>query len=151
MSENYGQERTAPEGATRALRGTESIDLCKGERSGEVGLTGDRADRGDLAQRTLRKAWAWANLAVGLTGGILDQLIDDVRDQLVAHQESADWYEAEIAKNQSGRDWHLAKIATTQQRLNSLLELQASVTAVQDANDDELDGNDQGVVSEGDR
>lgn len=135
MSNAYEYQRTATESESSEVWSAGSTDLREGERNRESGSAADGSGARDFAQRMARKTWSWASLAIRLTGGILDQLIEDVRDQLVAHQESADWYQAEIQKNEAGRDWHLARVEATQTRLRSLLELQASIAS--DADNEE--------------
>jgi hypothetical protein len=122
---------------TSPVRRSRSGDLCKGECHGEAGTQETSDPAGCLSERTARKIGAWATLSIGLVGGILRQLIDDVRSQLAAHQDSITWYEGEIEKAATGRDWHRSRLEEVTQRLAYLEELAASMTAIADDDDDD--------------
>lgn len=132
MADKENVSTQASQGETQPVRGSRSADLRESLGGGEVGATGSSDSAGRESQRAVRAAWAWANLSVHLVGGILRQLIEDVRGQLAAHEDSVAWYQGEMEKAIAGRDWHENRKLAAQQRLQSLLELQAAVDAVED-------------------
>jgi hypothetical protein len=123
MNDTYGQKKSE----TETSRGNEKSQKLRIDADGGADVR--RASEKTRAERlTLnRKSRQRGTGALCTLGGILDQLIEDARKQLVKSQECVVWYQSEVKESK--------------EKLENLLSLKQLQESEQEAEDDEDEVN----------
>jgi hypothetical protein len=119
MNDTYGQEKSK----AKTSRGDEESQELRFDADGsqDVGRAREktRAERLTLNRKSRQRRTG----ALCAIGGILDQLIEDARKQLVKSQECVVWYQSEVKESK--------------EKLENLLNLKRLQESEQETEDDE--------------